>query len=51
MKTSVILFFSLLFSLCLSGQSSKISESDTLPYNSSIDAVSYTIPNLDIFGD
>lgn len=51
MKTTIILLFSLLFSLCLSAQSNKINAADTIPYNSSIDAVSDTLPNLDIFVD
>lgn len=51
MKQTVIFLFAILFSFSVSAQSVKINASDTIQYNSSIDAVSDTLPNLDIFVD
>jgi hypothetical protein len=51
MKTTAFLFFAILFYWNVSAQSEKISISDTISYNSSIDAVSDTLPNLNLFED
>lgn len=51
MKISAFLFFAILFYFKVSAQSEKINSIDTIPYNSSIDAVSDTLPNLDLFAD
>ncbi|MDB4582694.1 hypothetical protein N9164_06050 [Draconibacterium sp.] len=51
MKTTTTLIFLLFFSLLLSAQSKKINESDTLSYNPSIEAVTDTLPELNIFDD
>lgn len=51
MKTSGFLFFAILLYFNVSAQSEKINYSDTISYNSSIDAVSDTLPNLDLFTD
>lgn len=51
MKTSGFLFFAILLYFNVSAQSEKINYSDTVSYNSSIDAVSDTLPNLDLFVD
>jgi hypothetical protein len=51
MKKLIFLPLFLIYSLILIAQSNKINPSDTLSYNSSIDAVTDTIPNLNIFED
>lgn len=51
MKKSVFLFFAILLYFNVSAQSEKINPVDTIPYNSSIDAVNDTLPNLNIFVD
>ena len=49
MKTITILFLSLLLSTLAIGQSEKIDPIDTIPYNSSIEAVTDTLPDINIF--
>lgn len=51
MKNTVIIFCVVLLSLSVSAQKVKIDPSDTISYNSTIDAVSDTLPNLDLFVD
>lgn len=51
MKRAAILILSLIFPFVIWAQSNIINESDTAAYNSSIDAVTDTIPNLNIFDD
>lgn len=51
MKITVILILALVLSLNLSAQSKKISESDTIPYNSNIEAVVDTLRDISIFDD
>ena len=50
-ETLVVLLFAFHLSFFGYAQSKKVNTSDTLSYNSSIEAVSDTIPNLDIFVD
>lgn len=49
MKTTVLSVFALLFPFIIWAQSKVVNESDTLAHSSAIEAVSDTIPNLNIF--
>lgn len=49
MKTITTLFLSLLLSTLAIGQSEKIDPIDTIPYSSSIEAVTDTLPDINIF--
>jgi hypothetical protein len=51
MKKSGFLFSAILLYFNVSAQSEKINYSDTISYNSSIDAVYDTLPNLNLFVD
>lgn len=51
MKQTGLLLFTLLIAFSVSAQTGKIDPSDTIPYNSSIDAVSDTLPDLSLFVD
>lgn len=51
MKTYLLWIVPLFFSILLSAQSNKINESDTVSFNTAIEAVSDTIPVLNIFDD
>ena len=51
MKIFIIFSIFFLTSVHLFAQSKKVEVADTIRYNSSIEAVSDTIPNLEIFGD
>jgi hypothetical protein len=51
MKIAVALILTLVLSLNLSAQSKKISKSDTIPYNSNIEAVVDTLQDISIFDD
>lgn len=49
MKTIILFFISILLSFNLLAQSNKLNPADTISYSSDIDAVSDTIPNLNLF--
>ena len=51
MKTTVFFIIAIFFSFGLLAQNNKIQHADTIRHSSDIDAVSDTIPNMNLFGD